>query len=309
MHIHNAIYNTIHKDGIFLSKASGIADFLLLYIKTPALLQVYENTYTITDPSVIIISGYSAYKYLSVTKPYCDDYIHFLPRDTDGFLKELHFPLNKPIKINNHHLIDPIIHAICREYYEATEYVLDIQYHQMMLLMARIGESWSAEHYQNSHVPYFENLMTIRKKVLADPTKNWKIKDLAKETTLSPAYFQVLYKKAFGTTCLSDTLTIKLQLRKNIFFQRTCLSLTSQLNWDIARYITSSGNSKKAPELPPVLSENQCGNFYLKYSTPLSKINWFWSPQIFNATPLPRRSECAIFPNTLPSGLVIPSIA
>ena len=254
MHIHNAIYNTIHKDGIFLSKASGIADFLLLYIKTPALLQVYENTYTITDPSVIIISGYSPYKYLSVTKPYCDDYIHFLPRDTDGFLKELHFPLNKPIKINNHHLIDPIIHAICREYYEATEYVLDIQYHQMMLLMARIGESWSAEHYQNSHVPYFENLMTIRKKVLADPTKNWKIKDLAKETTLSPAYFQVLYKKAFGTTCLS---------------------LTSQLNWDIARYTTSSGNSKKTPELPPVLSENQCGNFYLKYSTPLSKINWF----------------------------------
>lgn len=69
MHIHNAIYNTIHKDGIFLSKASGIADFLLLYIKTPALLQVYENTYTITDPSVIIISGYSPYKYLSVTKP------------------------------------------------------------------------------------------------------------------------------------------------------------------------------------------------------------------------------------------------
>lgn len=214
MHIHNAIYNTIHKDGISLSRASGIADFLLLYIKTPTLLQVYENTYTITDPSVVIISGYTPYKYLSVTKPYCDDYIHFLPRDTDGFLKELHFPLNKPIKINNHHLIDPIIHAICREYYEATEYVLDIQYHQMMLLMARIGESWSAEHYQNSHVPYFENLMTIRKKVLADPTKNWKIKDLAKETTLSPAYFQVLYKKAFGTTCLSDIIDNKIATAK-----------------------------------------------------------------------------------------------
>ena len=87
MHIHNAIYNTIHKDGISLSRASGIADFLLLYIKTPTLLQVYENTYTITDPSVVIISGYTPYKYLSVTKPYCDDYIHFLPRDTDGFLK------------------------------------------------------------------------------------------------------------------------------------------------------------------------------------------------------------------------------
>ncbi|MEI3300786.1 MAG: AraC family transcriptional regulator [Eubacterium sp.] len=137
-----------------------------------------------------------------------------MPRDTDGFLKKLHFPLNKPIKINNHHLIDPIIHAICREYYEATEYVLDIQYHQMMLLMARIGESWSAEHYQNSHVPYFENLMTIRKKVLADPTKNWKIKDLAKETTLSPAYFQVLYKKAFGTTCLSDIIDNKIATAK-----------------------------------------------------------------------------------------------
>lgn len=214
MHIHNAIYNTVHENGYSTSRASGIADYLLLYIKTPTLLQVRENTYTITDPSVVVISGYTPYKYISVTAPYCDDYIHFLPRDTDEFLNKLHFPLNKPIKINNHDLIDPIIHAICREYYESTEYVLDIQYHQMMLLMTRIGESWSTEHYQNSKVPYFENLLAIRKKVLADPTKNWKIKDLAKETTLSPAYFQVLYKKAFGTTCLSDIIENKITAAK-----------------------------------------------------------------------------------------------
>ena len=48
-----------------------------------------------------------------------------------------------------------------------------------------------------------------------DPwTKNWKIKDLAKETTLSPAYFQVLYKKAFGTTCLSDIIDNKIATAK-----------------------------------------------------------------------------------------------
>lgn len=214
MHIHNAIYNTVHEEGFSISRPSGIADFLLLYIKTPALLQIRENTYTITDPSVVIISGYTPYKYLSVTNPYCDDYIHFLPRNTDSFLNKLHFPLNQPVKINNHALIDPIIHAICREYYDATEYVLDIQYHQMMLLMTRVGESWSAEHYQNSKVPYFDNLLAIRKKVLADPAKNWKIKDLAKETTLSPAYFQVLYKKAFGTTCLSDIIENKITTAK-----------------------------------------------------------------------------------------------
>nr|MBP3598828.1 helix-turn-helix transcriptional regulator [Eubacterium sp.] len=214
MHIHNAIYNTIHEDGFSIERKSGIADFLLLYIKTPSLLSVSENTYTITEPSVIIISGYTPFKYLSVTTPYCDDYIHFLPQNLDEFLSKLHFPLNKPIKINNHDLIDPIIQGICQEYYHATEFVLDVQYHQMMHLMARIGESWSAAHHLNTNVPYFQDLSNIRRRILADPTRNWKIKDLAKEITLSPAYFQVLYKKAFGTTCLSDIIENKISTAK-----------------------------------------------------------------------------------------------
>ncbi len=48
---------------------------------------------------------------------------------------------------------------------------------------------------------------------------------------------------------------------------------------------------------------------YLKYATPDSKIYWFCSPVILTATESPLRSECAILPSTLPSGLVIPSIA
>lgn len=225
MHIHNAIYNTVHENGFSLSRDSGIADFLLLYIKTPTLLQVRDKSYTITEPSVVIISGYTPYKYISVSSPYCDDYIHFLPRDTDDFLTKLHFPLNQPIKINNHDIIDSIIQDICIEYYQPSEYVLEVHYYQTMLLMTRIGESWSAQHYQNSEVPYFHDLLKIRKKILSDPSINWKIKDLAKEITLSPAYFQVLYKKAFGTTCLSDIIENKITTAKE-FLLSTDMSIT-----------------------------------------------------------------------------------
>lgn len=214
MHIHNAIYNTIHEDGFGIERASGIADFLLLYIKTPSLLSVSGKTYTITEPSIVIISGYTPYKYISVTAPYCDDYIHFLPRNPKEFLKKLHFPLNTPVKINNHDTVDSIIKNICNEYYHASEFVLDVQYYQMMLLVVRIAEAWSAAHYLNTSVPYFQDLLRIRERILKNPSLNWKISDLAKEITLSPAYFQVLYKKAFGSTCLSDIIENKISAAK-----------------------------------------------------------------------------------------------
>ena len=48
---------------------------------------------------------------------------------------------------------------------------------------------------------------------------------------------------------------------------------------------------------------------YLKYSTPDSKIYWSRLPVMLMATPGPFLSEWVIFPRTLPSGLVIPSMA
>ena len=46
-----------------------------------------------------------------------------------------------------------------------------------------------------------------------------------------------------------------------------------------------------------------------KYPTPEAKTFMSCSPKMFTATPFPRRSICAIFPKTRPSGDVIPSMA
>lgn len=48
---------------------------------------------------------------------------------------------------------------------------------------------------------------------------------------------------------------------------------------------------------------------HLKYFTPDSNILRSCSPYMLTATEVSRRSECAILPNTRPSGLVIPSMA
>ena len=47
---------------------------------------------------------------------------------------------------------------------------------------------------------------------------------------------------------------------------------------------------------------------YWKYFTPDANTFISCSPKIFTATPLPRRSMCAILPRILPSGLVMPSM-
>lgn len=39
---------------------------------------------------------------------------------------------------------------------------------------------------------------------------------MANEVMLSPAYFQILYKQAFGVTCMTDVIHTKIQTAKKL---------------------------------------------------------------------------------------------
>lgn len=214
MHVHNAIYNTLHSGNFSYEMSRGIGDYLFLYFKTPTLLHVSEKTYTIYEPSVIIFSPYTPFRYLSISERYYDDYIHFAPDEEDDFLNKLHFPLNVPVKVSNNKSISSITKEICEEWQHSTTYLLEIHFHLMKLLMYRIDESWIDYNVSNSDVLYYEQLKNVQEKIHQNPQKNWRIIDLASEVMISPAYFQVLYKKAFGITCLTDVINTKLTAAK-----------------------------------------------------------------------------------------------
>lgn len=235
MHIHYIAYNNFHNEPSFtFERKQGLNDYLLVYFKSPCFLVVDNKSYTLSEPSVVLFSPYTAFKYTALSSDYYDDYLHFAPRDTEYFRSNLHFPMNFPIKIKNNTAISPLLKTISEEYHKNTDFLLSIQFHQIMLLMYRIAESWQSYNKANSDVPYFNQLAKLRSQIQKNPSHRWHIQDMASQLMLSPAYFQVLYKKAFGVTCLSDVIHAKINSAKELLLSTnmTVAAIAEELGYN-----------------------------------------------------------------------------
>lgn len=226
MHIHHAIYHSLHRGKFEYERENGAPDHLLLFFRTPVMLSVDGEIYTISKPSIVVFSCYKKHKYVSLSDEYCDDFIHFEADEEENFLEELHFPLDKPIMISNDKCISDIVRNVCDEWENASEFSLQIQHHQMMLLFWRLAEEWKIQSNWHPEVPHFERLQTIRLAIQKDPAKNWSVQEMAEQVSLSPAYFQVLYKKAFGVTCMTDVIETKITFAKE-YLVSTDMSVAS----------------------------------------------------------------------------------
>ncbi len=214
MRIHHAIYRSEHFGTFELERENGAPDFLFLFFRTPTMLNISGKTYTLRTPSAVVFSDYTKHKYISLTQEYCDDFIHFEAGEEERILRELHFPLNMPVQISNEMSISKIVQGICDERKRGSEFTLQIQHHLMMLLIWRLAEEWQIQSRQHPEVPYFDKLQKIRQGIQDRPEKIWRVPEMAKEASLSSAYFQVLYKKAFGVTCMTDVIRVKTERAK-----------------------------------------------------------------------------------------------
>ena len=94
MYIHHAIYHSLYRGKFEYEREKGAADHLLLFFRTPVMLSVDGEIYTISKPSIVVFSSYKKHKYVSLSDEYCDDFIHFEADEEEDFLKELHLPLD-----------------------------------------------------------------------------------------------------------------------------------------------------------------------------------------------------------------------
>ena len=65
------------------------------------------------------------------------------------------------------------------------------------------------DNYLNSSLPqiaHYQKLLELREEIYAFPARPWSIQELADQVSLSPAYFQDLYKKAFQVSCGADII-------------------------------------------------------------------------------------------------------
>jgi AraC family transcriptional regulator of arabinose operon len=221
MYVHYAITDSVHDSNFVADRPKGRIDYLFIFVKTPSTFIIDNRIHSIVYPSVVLLDSYTPHKYYANDMIYIDDYLHFAVNDRKEFHDKLTFPLNQPIQISNNSFISDITRMIYKEFkldHRGSDEVFSLL---INLLMLKVGEEWA--HYQkhNTDIPHYNDLLAIRNKILNNPNQTWTIEDLSQEAHLSYAYFQVMYKKAFGTTCISDVINTKIAQAKLLLTSTT----------------------------------------------------------------------------------------
>jgi AraC family transcriptional regulator of arabinose operon len=214
MYIHYVALNSTHDSNFVVDRPNGRIDFLFLLIKTPSNFIIENTSYTVTAPSVLLLDSNTPHRYFPTSTEYIDDYLHFAVEDRLSFLKELTFPLNYPFQISNNNYIHDILTLIYNEFNLESRNSKQIFTLLIQLLMLKVGDEWSLYQHHNEYIPHYTDLLEIRNLILNSPGKSWTIDELAEQAHLSHAYFQVLYKKAFGVTCMTDVINTKISQAK-----------------------------------------------------------------------------------------------
>lgn len=214
MYIHHIALNCIHGSDFLMDRPTGLPDYVLLILKSASTIVISDHIYTVNKPSTILIDSNTPHKYFPSGSQYIDDYLHFKVQDQKNFLNELIFPFNTPILLSNNNGIDDLLPKIQVELNTDSKYsdrIIDLY---IKILMIRIGEQWEMLQQKNTNIPHYYDLLSVRNNIINSPTRVWTIEELAEKAHLSHAYFQVMYKKAFGVTCISDVINTKIAQAK-----------------------------------------------------------------------------------------------
>ncbi len=217
-------HNHIHDMDFKIERPNGCKDYLALLIKSPAEFQLEGKT-LYTQPNIFFLYAKDTPQYYKAyEQAFSNDWFNFELEEQDlEFFNQLHIPLETPIPIQDISFFSFLIKNMAYEYYAECTYSHEALEHYLKLFFLKIAgitDSFSIKEESG----YYEKLSLLRSKVYSAPYNEWSIEGLAHEITLSTYYFQHLYKKAFGISCLRDIINARIEYAK-YYLTQTNLSI------------------------------------------------------------------------------------
>jgi AraC family transcriptional regulator of arabinose operon len=84
----------------------------------------------------------------------------------------------------------------------------------LKLMFIKISNYIDDRNDVNKFNKYYDILTSLRTEIYLHPNQVWNIPALAKKVNLSPSYFQYLYKKSFGCSCINDVINSRITYAK-----------------------------------------------------------------------------------------------
>ncbi len=217
--------NYTHSSKFSINRPNGSGDYLLLNLKTPAILQLEGREVMAEKNSVVIFKKGTPQIYRAKEGTYSNDYIHF---DMDGEREIKALPFDTILSLPSNKEVSKLIKELYLEYISNNSLREESMELLMRLLFVKVYELAAFPSSDMSMYGYIDSLLNLRSMIYRHPEEKWTVARMANQLSLSLSHFQRLYRQTFRVTCNSDVIQSKLQ------YAKTALTATSDTVREIA---------------------------------------------------------------------------
>lgn len=204
-------YNSRHSKSFLMSRPNGLDCYIILIVKSQALFQIGEESFTVEPNTAFIIHPGIPYQYSALDGDYKNDWLHFNCSD-DFFERKYAQLFNRPILLNDGLQFSQYIqHIVWEKSYADAKYRDQNMSMLFQVLLNKLLQELETAHLSGAYNPYASRLQALRLTMQSQPYKNFTLAELADKLNVSPSYFQFLYKDFFGTPFKTDLINMRLE--------------------------------------------------------------------------------------------------
>ncbi len=205
-------YNYTHKNGIRFDTKAGHAGFecwLLVFSHSPVYFPTDEGM-KLFPPETILLFPQNTHKfyYSPEGEPYTNDWIHF--RTDENLIADIPFT-GIPFTPSDPEYIHNLIKLISWESQVNNDPSSPITGDLFHALFSKLSGDIIARR-ESSYQP---QLQSLRKEILLHPENPWTVAKMSDTLSISPAHLQLLYKNAFGISCMNDVIWHRIKLAQD----------------------------------------------------------------------------------------------
>lgn len=193
-----------HGEDFSICRPTGSGDDLLVIFRTPAYVLIGGERISLPENSAILYNKNAPQYYGADGCAYINDWVHFECDEADIFFDKLGIRFNTPI-YGIPASAGSILEMLKLESVSETPKSRECAALLLRLLIAQVfgGSGGSAAS------PHSEALKRLRAEIYGEPARTFTVEQMAAQLSLSPSYFQTLYRREFGVSCYEDVLRAK----------------------------------------------------------------------------------------------------
>ncbi len=212
-------YNCSHPEGFYVDWRTGPGAYILLLVKTPAIFRLGGEEFDVKPGSVVVISPSTPTFYKPTGKEYTDDWFYF---ETDGdnekILTDLGISVDRPMYIGAIDVFSTMIFEMTVEYYSSEPYHSEIVELYTDIFFKRLSRVLTTKLAYKPGLPDEKRtaLAQLRARIYRSPAELPAVTAIAEEMKISVSGLEHLYKKAFGTSVISDIVNSRVSYAKKL---------------------------------------------------------------------------------------------